>query len=564
MLLELWIKDFALVDEARLEFSEGFNVLTGETGAGKSIIIDAVQLVLGGRASVEYIRSGADRALVEAVFTVESESLKEYLASNGLDSDEGLVILTREIHSLGRSIGRVNNRTVTASVLKDIGNFLIDIHGQNEQYSVMDMERHRELLDIYGGEEITNLLLQYQDMFASWRKLVSELEGLLGSERDRARKIDLLAFQVDEIDSAALVVGEDEELLKKRQILANAEKLKQSTEAAYEILMEGQNRGYPVLDALREAAANLSEAQKWDDELKSISEELHEVLYRLEDAGLGIRRYLESFEVDYESLSFVEERLELIKMLKRKYGANIEEILVYAAKSREELEKLQDAEGYLTRLENELQEKTREIEALSDKMREKRIEVGLDLAKKIEKELEVLAMPKAEFKIEVRDLPNGSKTSSGIILNSTGRDRVEFLFSANPGEPPKPLGKVASGGELSRILLAIKTILAEKDRIDTIIFDEIDSGIGGNTARTVGRKIAGIAASKQVLCVTHLAQIAALSSRHLHIEKQLTDERNVTRVFALTEEEKIRELARMLSGDTEEISLQHAKELLKG
>jgi len=554
VLREVYIENFALIEKLRLSFEPGLNILTGETGAGKSIVIDALEVGLGGRASAEMVRSGEERALVEVVIDAATEELKTLLESAGHQPEEdGVLLLGREIYRNGRTVARINGRVATASLLREIGAALVDIHGQHEHQSLLNPERQLELLDRYGGAELQALVQQVGRLYQDLRDLEREMATFSGNERDRARQVDLLTYQLKELKAAALRAGEEDEILAERRLLANAEKLWAQTSQAYEIVYGGENGG-STLDLLGRVRAAIQEAARLDEALKPLLGTVDAAIYQLEDLAQDLRKYRDRITFDPERLAELDQRLDLINNLKRKYGDTIAEILAYQREAAAELERLIRGEETLKRLEEKRGELYRQAMALAGEIRSKRQAAATRLQEKIGEGLAELRMPGTVFRVELSPLDE---------LSPRGLDRVEFLFSPNRGEPPRSLSKIASGGELSRVMLAIKSILAELDDIPTVIFDEVDAGVGGDAARSVGAKLDQLARSRQVLVVTHLAQIAAFADVHYRLEKGTKGDRTVSWARAVHGEERVREIARLLAGGDSQVSLDHAREILR-
>jgi len=549
----LYIRDFAVIDELDLDFGPGLNLLTGETGAGKSIIVDAMSIALGERADSEVVRSGCDRAMVEAVLDVASspEAL-QVLEEAGFDPEDGCVVVSREVHRTGKSQCRINGRPATVSLLKEVTDHLVDTHGQHEHQFLLKADRHLGVLDAWCGEEVLALRDQVAQGYAELRRLKDELRQLQTDERERARTIDLYQFQVREIAGAKLTPGEEEELLADRLRLANAEKLHTAASSAFEILGDRTRDGC-ALDSLSEALAALQGLAELDGQLQPLVESLQGALYQVEDGVRELRAYRDAVEFNPGRLEAIEERLDLIRTLKRKYGETIDAVIEYGQELERRLESLTHSEERSAELEREIERVESEVMARAEKLSELRRKGASVFAEAVERELTGLSMPDAVFQIahEKRD------------PDSTGVDKVEFLISANPGEPPRPLAKIASGGEMSRIMLAIKSVMAVADSMPTLVFDEIDVGVGARTAEVIGRKLDSLAAKGQVLCITHLPQIASRAGDHFCIEKQLLSGRAVVRVRRLTDEERVAELARMLGGvKPTDTAVRHAREML--
>jgi len=558
VLQEITIKNFALIGSARLVLSPGLNVLTGETGAGKSILIDAVEIALGGRASSDVIRTGTHEAIVDVVFDVmDSPDLRRLVADMGLaDPDDPVLVISRQIPADGRSTCRVNGRAVSLTNLRRITELLIDIHGQHEHQSLLKPERHIDLLDAFGGEETVELRAQVSRAHRRWRETLQEIEALAGDERDRARRLDLLRFQAEEIEKAELVPGEEEELLRERSLLVSAAKRQETAATAYAHLYgtDGAGPG-SAHDHIGQALKALEELAALDPEVGTVLEVVRQAAVQLDEASRDIRRYRDAVHFDQARLAEVEARLDLISSLKRKYGSTEEEILAFGRKARAEYERLTRAVELAQELDERAAREREELDRLCALLTRARRAAADRLGRAIEEALADLEMKGARLVVGLQPLdPPGPK----------GADRVEFLFTANPGEPPKPLSRIASGGETSRVMLALKAILAEADEVPTMIFDEIDTGVGGGAAQAVAEKLATIALSRQVVCVTHLARIASLADAHHLIVKETADGRTTTRVKTLTPEEREHEVARMLAGHPPTpITLAHAREMLE-
>lgn len=550
MLTELYIRDFALIDELRLNFEPGFTVLTGETGAGKSIIVDAMATVLGERAGPEVVRTGSAKCVIQAVFDLSNlEGTTRIATELGFEPEDGLLTLTREIPREGRSICRINGRTVPSSIVREITCHLVDLHGQHEHQSLLSAANHLDIFDAWVGTEAQSLKEKIRGLWTELRQLMDERERLQSDERERARLLDLYKYQLEEISSANLRPGEEEELLAERNLLANAEKLSEAVAQIYMLIGEDE----AAVDKLSWATAAAEKVLAIDPGFASIAEALQASLAAAQDAVLAIREYQDRIEADPTRLEQVEERLEQIRRLKRKYGDTISDILSYASEIQakiEELDKteerLEDVQKHIDCVQSELRDKCERLSAI-------RKNSAPEFATLVEKELADLAMSKARFEVSITQCEPGPK----------GADVVEFLISPNPGEPVKPLAKIASGGEISRIMLALKTVVKRSD-IPVLVFDEIDAGIGGITAQTLGDKLSSLASSCQVLCVTHLPQIASKADSQIAVEKVSAGNRTVVQARKLDGEERVREIARMLGGDERsETAMAHAREMLE-
>lgn len=572
MLVELTIRDFAIISWLHLRFGPGFNVLTGETGAGKSIIVDAVSLLLGGRGDTEFIRSGTDRATIEGTFALDGETqaiINPLLEHDGLEGDDlAILILSREIRREGRNVCRVNGRAVSLKVLAEIGQHLVDIHGQTEHLSLMRVREHADLLDRYA--ELWPAREQLADLVRHLRQVRSELAGLRRDERELARRVDLLQYQVSEIEAARLEPGEEEELAQERTRLANAEHLRELTDEAYNALFGGDEEQASAVDLLQASTRALSGLARLDPATGSLQETADTVSYQLEDLVESLRIYRDRIEFNPRRLNQVEERLALIHSLQRKYGDSIEDVLAFADRARRELDAIEHSGERIAELETEEDRLLHEIGRVGEDLSTRRREAGERLAAGIEAELAELSMARARFAVDLawRDdaegaYVNGSDQERGrqrrVAFDLTGLDRVEFLVAPNVGEPLKPLVRIASGGETSRLMLALKSVLAQADRTPTLIFDEIDTGIGGRIGSVVGQKLWGLTVgdggkvrNHQVLCVTHLPQLASYGDLHLHVRKGIVDQRTITSVHSVDGDQREQEIAGMLGALTEQ------------
>ena len=551
MLKELQIRDFALIEQVHLSFYEGFSVLTGETGAGKSIIIDALSLLLGARASLEMIRTGCERAVVEGVFSIP-QPVCPLLAEWGIGIDSELII-TREIHRSGRNRCWLNGSLVTVNQLSQLGRALVDILGQHDHQSLLDVSRHLDMLDAFGGAELQDLRRLVADRHQKYIEIKRERERLQNQERERLVRIDLLQFQINEIDQAKLRVGEEAELVQQQQRLANIERITTTAESVYARLQEHTDQP-PLYDQLAQAVTELSSLTRYDSKIAPVLELFNQALIQLEEGSRDLRQYLEEFDRDPEALEQIENRLALLRTLKRKYGESEAAILAYADQIRQELEVLLESEITIEKLKTEEEAINRELAGLAGELRQKRRHYAKILQQQIEKHLADLNMEGTRFEVRITDQP----------LNETGIDAVEFMIAPNVGEELKPLAKIASGGEMSRVMLALKNCLVEIDRIPALVFDEVDSGIGGRTARSVAQKLRHLSRQFQVFVVTHLPVVASFAEHHYYVEKHEKDGRTSVSATLLDEQERIDELVRMLGGQSgQEATAAHAKELLK-
>ncbi len=557
MLLEIVVENYAVVERVRVKFHAGLNLLTGETGSGKSIVVDALGLVLGGRASADMVRSDAERARVAAIFEAPKDAaLLELLDQAGAEVEDGELLIEREVLAGGKSRAFLGNRPVTMALLRDIAPFLGDIHGQHEQQRLFSSAAQLESLDDFAGLESQREAVA--GLFRQWKALESELEELHRSEQEKLRMADLWSFQRKEIDAAALKAGEDAQLEQERVVLRNVAKLQENANAAYAALYEEQES---VSTQLRTALKRVEELARIDASLQHVVETLRSATIGVDDASDAIRDYMDKLEADPKRLDEIESRLALIERLKRKYGSDLEGVLAFLDDVRAKMEAIETAGEVKAKLEQDLAQASAAYREHAAALTNARKAAADKLAKKVEAELDSLALESAVFRIEVRE----------ANWSETGADRVEFLISANAGEEPRALDKVASGGELSRIALALKTSLgysgsrARSNGVQrTLVFDEIDTGIGGGVAEAVGRRLKKLSSSNQVLCVTHLAQVAGFADHHYSVEKREVKGRTVAEIEELTGEQRTCEIGRMLSGQkvTPE-ALKHAEQLIR-
>jgi len=553
MLDVLRIKNFALIDELEADLGSGLNILTGETGAGKSIIVGALNLVLGMRASSDVIRSGAAQARIEALFNIEAKPrIARLLEELGFANDDSQLVLARIISKEGRSRCYVNGALATLGAVSRIGNELVDFHGQHEHQSLLRTERQMGLLDEYAGvAELRGKLGDKYGELLEIRRTVSELDR---DERERARQIGFLEHEISEIDAAKLEPSEEEQLRERKKLVANAERLVSLTGQAYALLYSEEGS---ITENLTTLQGSLDELAGIDASFRVFVQSLADMEHQLEELAYKLRDYSSTLEFDPGELDSIENRLRLINGLKRKYGDSIAAILEHKEKCVRELDTLRCHDERLAELQEQEKKVLAECLALAKKVSGKRKRAARELAAKVNKEIEALGMQKGKFEVDL-------SRRADEDLAATGLDDVEFMFSANPGEPVKPLKDVASGGEISRVMLALKTVLADADDIPTLVFDEIDAGVGGATAKTVGAKLNEVARSHQVVCITHLPQIAASADHHIRVAKEAEGGRMVTRAAPLGTEERVKEIATLLDGEkVSKISLQHARELLK-
>ncbi|WP_047979959.1 DNA repair protein RecN [Ornithinibacillus contaminans] len=558
MLTELSIRNFAIIDQIAITFHEGLTVLSGETGAGKSIIIDAIQLLAGGRASVEFVRHGEEKAEIEGLFLIDSKShpIHKVGEQYGVEIQDDEVVLHRVITISGKSICRVNGKLVTLAILREFGKTLIDIHSQHETQSLMVPENHIELLDLYNRAEIDQVKEEYSDLFNKLQALKQRYKALNENEQEMAQRLDLLEFQLQELEKANLQPDEDIELEKERNQLVNYEKIYTSIHSAYNALY-GEQRG---LEWLNQAVKALEENSSFDEFVAKKSEELSNHYYLLEDLSFELSHYLESLEYDPNRLNEIEGRLSEIGRLKKKYGTSVSEILEYMATLEEEIEQIKNKDSHLKKLADEIEEVKQDAYLEAKQLHDLRKKAADALTLEVHEELKDLYLEKASFSIHFKL----DSTASETLLHKNGYDQIRFLISTNKGEPLKEISKVASGGELSRIMLVLKKIFAKHQGVTSVIFDEVDTGVSGRVAQAIAEKIFQISNDSQVLCITHLPQVAAMADTHMLIEKIEVENRTATQVLELTEQEQINELSRMITGTKlTETAKEHAKELLE-
>lgn len=564
MLQQLVIHNIALIENICIEFGKGLNILTGETGAGKSIIIDSLGAILGERLSKDLIRTGKEKATVEAVFQVENEKFSDLFEEMGIEPEEdSALIVSREFTTAGKNICRVNGKLATVSMLKKVGERMVDVHGQYDNQSLLKVDSHIELLDSFAGEQFIMLRQLYQEQLAGYKNIKSKLKSLSGDKNERERKIDLLKYQIDEIRKAGLKVGEEEKLNQQRIVLGSSDKILQVLIRTYELLYSGSLAKSTASDNINEAVSEMGHIVKLDPKYSELAKKLEDLSYQLEDVADEVRREKDAIEFNPELLEQVEERIDLIYKLKRKYGNSVKEVLEYGDKIEKELDELVESGEIVNDLRGQLAKINDKLYDTSIKMHEERLKSARMLESKITAELDDLEMKRSQFKVSI-EFDDAYDAESDRKYTQKGLDKVEFLISPNVGEPLKPLHKIASGGEMSRIMLAIKTILAGVDEIPTLIFDEIDAGISGRASQKVGEKLSFISRNHQVLCVTHHAQIASMADEHYLIEKIAGEEDTRTQVKKLTEKETKKEIARILSGaNISDITLKHAEELVE-
>ncbi len=567
MLTELRIQNFAIIDRLELDFGPGLQIFTGETGAGKSIIMDAVEMILGGRADLTVIRSDAELARVEATFELSGPErlfAHEILEREDLLDDPNYVTLSREVRREGRNIARVNGRTVNLTLLRELGELLVDIHGQSEHLSLLDVHAHLGLLDRYANVE--SLLAAYRETYDRLQDIRRELHELRQAQADAERRTELLTYQADEIEAAKLRPDEDEELRQERDRLANAESLSSLAQQALNVLDEGTPEAPAATDLIGQAAQALSKLSQIDGTQSALAGQVTNLEESLADLARVLRDYLEGIEYNPKRLEEVEERVDLIHRLERKYGGSIQSVIAFAADAREQLENITHATERLAELEAAESEALSKLAEQGLSLSQKRKEAADQLSKSIEIELDDLRMASARFAVDfqTRPDPEGLPAPDGgrRAFDARGLDKVEFLVAPNPGEGLKPLAKIASGGETSRLMLALKNVLARADQVPTLIFDEIDQGIGGRVGGVVGEKLWSLGHQHQVMVVTHLPQLAAFGDHHWQVQKVILDGRTITQVTKLQGEARTLELAQML-GEVSEGTLRSAHDILQ-
>jgi len=567
MLTELRIHNFAIIDKLDLRFGPGLIILTGETGAGKSIILDAVVMLIGGRADVTLIRAESDAAFVEGVFQLkgpEKEAVHFILQREELMDDPDYVVLTREVRKEGRSIARVNGRTVGVSLLKEIGGILVDIHGQAEHLSLLDSRAHLGLLDRYA--EVSRPLSDYRQTYHALLNLRNELNNLRKAQADADRRVEFLTYQAEEIEAARLKAGEDEELRHERDRLANAESLAQNAQEALAVLEDGSPETPAASDLVGQAAQALAALAKIDSAQNELANQAEVLLDTMSDVIHSLRDYLEEIEFNPKRLDEVEERLDVVHSLTRKYGGSIPAVIAYGEDARKQLETITGAADRINELEMQEAKLLEKLGKQGFSLSEKRKSAASQMGNGIETELDDLKMSDAKFGVDFQTKPdqNGVPLNGGprIGFDQNGIDKVEFLIAPNPGEGLKPLTKIASGGETSRLMLGLKNVLARADEVPSLIFDEIDQGIGGRVGLTVGQKLWNLSRSHQVFCVTHLPQLAVFGDQHYQVQKLIDKGRTLTRVEQLDGEPRLLELSQML-GEVGEGTLRSAHELLQ-
>ncbi|EAC8238270.1 DNA repair protein RecN [Listeria monocytogenes] len=554
MLQEMTIKNFAIIESLSLTFQEGMTVLTGETGAGKSIIIDALGLLVGGRGSADFIRHGEERLELQGLFALAEDNLacRNALIENGIDASDDMVVLERSLFRSGKNSCRINGKLVTTVLLRQIGSKLIDIHSQHEHQELMNEEFHLSLLDRFASDKIKLALTKYQTNFKEYQTIEKGWQNWTKNERELAQRLDMLRFQQQEIENANLQAGEEDRLLEQKNILANFEKLNENLQGAYAAI-QGEPGG---LEFVGEAMRQMETAASIHTDYKAVSEAISSSYYMLEDSMSQIRQSLDQLEFQPEELNQIESRLNDLNQLKRKYGKTIEDIIQYEQEISSEMEKLTDSESHVGHLETKLATLKTELTKQAATLTDIRKKAAVTLEKQIKQELNQLYMEKAIFSVRFE--------ANKMELTELGQDSVVFYMSTNPGEPLKPLAKIASGGELSRMMLALKTIFSRHQGITSIIFDEVDTGVSGRVGQAIAEKIYAVSVGSQVLCISHLPQVAAMANHHYYITKKVQNKRTTTSVTVLKGVEKVEEISRMIAGiEVTELTKQHAKEMIE-
>ena len=549
MLNSLYIENIAVIEKSNIDLYQGLNIITGETGAGKSIVIDAINAIMGQRTSKDIIRNGSDFATVFATFSEVNDTVVQKLQENGYSLDEGELVISRTLTLSGKNNCRINGKPCTVSFLRELGVNLINIHGQHESYELFSEDTHIKYIDNLAND--SDLIIEYQIAYKEYKKLQKELRAFETDDSQREQRIDILSYQVDEIEQACIEVGEKEALQEERRILMNCEKITSSLYKSKSYIEGNNSKG--ALDFVDDALTSLQKSANLNPQYEELSNRLSELFYELQDINNEISNAIDESEANPYRLEEIEERLDLLNKLSRKYGNTEEEILEFYSKAKAELEKLLKYDDNHNELIEKCKIAKQKAQTLADKLSDIRSKTARNFEKKVKAEMTFLDMPNVNLVV-----------SQGTVeLTDNGQDRMELLISANLGEEPKPVAKIASGGELSRMMLAIKTVLASSDVIDTLIFDEVDTGVSGSAAQKVGLKLKEVSKSRQVLCVTHQAQIAALADSHFLIAKNVKDGRTYTSITLLNYDQRVRELARIIDGvNVTETALAHAEKLM--
>ena len=557
MILEINIKNFIIIEQESINFTAGLNIITGETGSGKSLIIDALQAITGGRFSKDDIRHDADKALISALFVVENNAeLEALLEEYGIEKEaDNTLLISREVNTTGRSGCRINGQTVTFTMLKAVAQCLIDIVGQNEHQLLFNANKHIDFVDSFGELDVEHFKSKLKIITDELKSVETRYKEICGNSSEREHKLDLYKFQIQEIQSAALKSEEEEQLKTKRLLLLNSEKLYKSITQVYDSLFSSEDGDSPAVDILDGSSQKIKELQHIDSRLQDFVSVIEAALYQLEDIKADLRDYKDNIEFNDDEINFIGERLDLISKLKRKYGANLEDVIKYGENAAIEYETLLNSEKFAIELESKINKLRMQYHDEAKKLSIIREKLSRKLEKMVEKELQDLNMKGSAFQVTLK--------KDETLMSPKGIDKIEFLLSPNPGEPPKQLSKIASGGEMSRVMLAIKNTITKAEKIPSIVFDEVDAGIGGLTASIVGQKIQKISKNSQIICITHLAQIACFADSHIYTSKTIHKNKTYTNIKTLDMNERIEEVARMLGGSPEdETSIAHAKQLI--
>lgn len=550
MLKTLSIWNFALIEHIQIEFDRGLNILTGETGAGKSILLGALGMVIGRRTNTDAIRSGADFMRVEGVFSLEEQRVRDFLMENNILTEDDMLIVTRQISAGGRNIIQINNCHTTLAVLRQLGEMLVDIHGQHANQALLKPAKQLNLVDEYDAASINEQKQNYLQIYHRWQNLREKLVKSKINTQEMAQRTDMLNWQINEIQNAKLTVGEDSELDEAIKILANAEKISLLSQNAYNLLYESGN----ILGSMAQLCKDTEALSQYDENMARVHQIIEDAYFQLQDGADEIRSFGENIDYSPQKLDAMQSRMEEINKLRRKYGASIEDILAYCEKAKAELDYMENYDANLAQMEQELSAVTEELKQSAATLHKMRQQNAVALAENIVRELQSLSMPDAKMQINLILSDN---------FTENGADEIEFLFSANLGEDLKTLQKIVSGGELSRIALAVKTITAQKDDANLMVFDEVDIGVGGKTAQMMAEKIARIALTRQVICITHLPQIAAMADAHFYIHKETKDNKTFTAIEEIDYGARLAEIARMASGtELTQASLENAEEML--
>ncbi len=559
MLLELNIRNIALIEKLRVEFANGLNVMTGETGAGKSIVIDSINLVLGGRADRDLIRSGAAKASVQAVFDVrENERIAALLESWGYEAEDGYMTVSRELSASGRNLCRICGSVATLAQLRQVTGMLVEVHGQHEHQDLMTASRHMAILDAFGDDAHHEKLAAVQKLYGEYAAVKAEVDALAAQLKERALTMDVLTRQLEELRALKLKRGEDEKLEKKFRLMENAEKISSGVEKAYQLVYAGGERSLSVQDALRKAAAAMAAIADLDERFAQMAQKLDDMFYQAQEVGYELEDLAETQSFDAAMFDKIGARLDTLEKMKRRYGPTLDDVIDFKEEAEKRLAALEQGDERMDELKASLNDIYKKLMEACRELSASRRTFASRFSQSVAAQLTELGMGKVRFKVRFTVFEQDKQK-----LSPQGMDAVEFLIAPNPGEPLKPLGSTASGGELSRVMLAIKAVMADREQVGTMIFDEIDTGVSGRMAQVVGEKLAKIGRSRQVISVSHLPQIAALCNAHFLVEKQVVGERTVSSVVRLDEDGRIREVARMIGGSGDmESAFRHAKNMI--